>query len=283
MNKKFLLTALFGAVTTLAAQTPLVINVWPNGAPNSNGIATDEKISDTGRISAVNEPTLTVYIAKDPNGQAIIACPGGGYGHLAMDHEGHDFAPWYNNQGITYAVLKYRMPNGHSNIPLSDAEEAIRIIRSHSKEWGIKKVGIMGSSAGGHLASTVATHLTNDNRPDFQILFYPVISSDSAITHRGSFDNLVGKSSTPEERRVFSNELRVTPQTPPAFILHSSDDKTVPVANAINYYSALVANNISASLHIYPIGGHGWGFRETFSYKKEWSGELEKWLQEINR
>lgn len=283
MKKKLLLATLFTVATTLTAQTPLVIDLWPNGAPNSNGIESEEKTSDTGRISGVNEPTLTIYVAEKPNGQAIIACPGGGYQHLAMNHEGHDFAAWYNEQGITYGVLKYRMPNGHSDVPLSDAQEAIRIMRTHAAEWSIKKVGVMGSSAGGHLASTAATHFTEDTRPDFQILFYPVISSDSTITHRGSFDNLTGKESTAQERSYFSNEHRVTAQTPPAFILHSSDDKTVPVANAINYYTALIANKVSAALHIYPIGGHGWGFRETFTYKKEWSAELQKWLEEINR
>ncbi|MGL5272498.1 MAG: alpha/beta hydrolase, partial [Phocaeicola sp.] len=244
---------------------------------------TAETVSETGRISNVEKPTLTIYIAPNPNGQAIIACPGGGYRHLAIDHEGHDFAPWYNAQGITYVVLKYRMPNGHSDVPLSDIQEAIRIVRSHAEKWNIKTIGVMGSSAGGHLASTAATHFTEDTRPDFQILFYPVISSDPTITHNGSFENLVGKESTLEQRKAFSNELRITPQTPPAFILHSSDDKTVPVANAINYYSALIANNVSASLHIYPLGGHGWGFKETFTYKKEWAGELQKWLEEINR
>ncbi|MGL4520856.1 MAG: alpha/beta hydrolase [Phocaeicola sp.] len=283
MKKKLLLATLFTVATTLTAQTPLVIDLWPNGAPNSNGIESEEKTSDTGRISGVNEPTLTIYVAEKPNGQAIIACPGGGYQHLAMNHEGHDFAPWYNEQGITYGVLKYRMPNGHSDVPLSDVQEAIRIMHTHAAEWSIKKVGVMGSSAGGHLASTAATHFTEDTRPDFQILFYPVISSDSTITHRGSFDNLTGKESTAQERSYFSNEHRVTAQTPPAFILHSSDDKTVPVANAINYYTALIANKVSAALHIYPIGGHGWGFRETFTYKKEWSAELQKWLEEINR
>ncbi|MGL4851436.1 MAG: alpha/beta hydrolase [Phocaeicola sp.] len=281
--KKKLLVALLATTTSLSAQSPLVLNLWPNGAPNSNGITTSEKKIDNSRISDITEPTLTVYVAKNPNGQAVVACPGGGYGLLALNHEGHDLADWYNTQGITYAVLKYRMPNGHSEIPLSDAQEAIRIMRKHATEWKFTQLGIMGSSAGGHLASTVATHFTEDTRPDFQILLYPVISMDLAITHRGSHENLLGKEADKTAIEKYSNEKQVTPQTPPAFILHSSDDGAVPVVNTLNYYSALVANKVPAALHIYPIGGHGWGFRDSFTYKRQWTGELEKWLQEIKR
>ena len=146
------------------AQKPIELKVWPNGAPNSNGITAPEEMNSPGRPGKVSEPTLAVYPAAHPNGMAIIACPGGGYQHLAMNHEGHDMAAWFNAQGITYAVLKYRMPNGHNEVPLSDAQEAIRIMKSHAGEWKINpaQIGIMGASAGGHLASTAATHFDKE-------------------------------------------------------------------------------------------------------------------------
>ncbi|MBQ8241929.1 MAG: alpha/beta hydrolase [Bacteroidaceae bacterium] len=280
--KKFLSISIMLFSATLFAQKPIEIKVWPNGAPNSNGITTAEKQIDESRVSDVTVPTLTIYRAAKPNGMAIVACPGGGYVRLATAHEGHDMAAWFNAQGITYAVLKYRMPNTHHDVPLSDALQAIRIMKQHAEEWGYNKVGIMGSSAGGHLASTAATHFTEDSRPDFQILFYPVVSMVNP-THQGSKDNLLGKTPSQEMLNLYSNEKQVTPQTPPAFIMHSSDDKAVPVSNSIDYYTALVKNGVSASLHIYPIGGHGWGFRDNFIYKRQWTGELEKWLREINK
>ena len=236
--------SLLAISTALSAQKPVELELWPDGAPNSNGITTPEQKLENNRISNVSEPTLTVYPAAKPNGLAVVACPGGGYIRLAMNHEGHDMADWFNAQGITYAVLKYRMPNGHHDVPLSDAHQAIRLMREHANEWHIQKVGIMGASA-------------------------------------GSRDNLLGKSPSEELVRLYSNELQVTGDTPPAFIMHSSDDGAVPVSNSVSYYLALVKNKVPASLHTYPIGGHGWGFRDSFTYKRQWTGELEKWLREI--
>ena len=276
--KKLALMSLLFVSTLLSAQEPIKIKLWQNGAPNDNGM--------TGQVENgplyVAEPTIEVYPAKESNGLAIVMCPGGGYGHLAMAHEGHDMASWFNSQGITYAVLTYRMPNGNNEVPLSDAQQALRIMRQHAKEWNIQKLGIMGASAGGHLASTTATHFTDaETRPDFQILFYPVVTMDPTYTHMGSHDNLLGKNPSKELEQKYSNELQVTPETPQAFIMHSSG--AVPVANSVNYYMALVKNGVSASLHTYPIGGHGWGFRDNFIYKRQWTGELEKWLWEINK
>lgn len=266
--------------TWLHAQQPLELKLWPEGMPNDNGMTCQEE----NGVLYVAEPTLTVYPATEGNGMAIMACPGGGYGKLAMDHEGKDMAAWFNNQGITYAVLKYRMPNGHKEVPLSDARQAMRILRHRAGEWQLKRIGIMGFSAGGHLASTVATHFEDEeSHPDFQILFYPVISMDPEYTHRGTHDNLLGKQPAKEEEDDFSNELHVDGNTPPAFILHSSDDRSVPVAHSLNYYMALLRHQVPATLHIYPIGGHGWGYRDSFTYKREWTGELEKWLREINK
>ncbi len=266
--------------TVLSAQQPTELLLWLDGAPNSNGITTPEQELEPHRISNVSCPTLTVYPAENPNGLAVIACPGGAYIRLATDMEGHDMAPWFNAQGITYAVLKYRMPNGHHDIPLSDAHQAIRILRQRAEEWHINKVGVMGFSAGGHLASTAATHFTTETRPDFQILFYPVVSMEDTKTHRGSRTNLLGDAPASENLRLYSNELHVHADTPPAFILHSSDDPAVPVSNSVDYYTALVQHKVSASMHLYPVGGHGWGFQDSFPYKKEWMMELEKWLKE---
>lgn len=280
--KTFLLMGLLAASSVLSAQVPIEVEVWPEGAPNNNGI-TKENNENPDFPGDIKEAVLYVYPAQNGNGQAVLACPGGGYAQLAMGYEGKDMAGWFNAQGVTYAVLRYRMPNGHCEVPLSDVHQAIRIMRRHGSEWNVRKLGIMGSSAGGHLASTAATHFDEETRPDFQILFYPVITMDPSYTHMGSHDNLLGRNPSGELENEYSNERQVTPQTPPAFIMHSSDDGAVPVANSINYYMALVENGVPASLHIYPTGGHGWGFRDTFTYKRQWTGELEKWLRETVR
>lgn len=279
--KKYITLFMLLVSSSLLAQRPIVIKLWPDGAPNTNGITTAEKPLENGRVTDVTEPTLTIYPAHKPNGMAIVACPGGGYVRLAMNHEGHDMASWFNGQGITLAVLKYRMPNTHHDVPLSDALQAIRIMKEHADEWKIDQVGIMGASAGGHLASTAATHFTEDSRPDFQILFYPVVTMKNA-THQGSKNHLLGENASQDLVELYSNELQVTPNTPPAFIMHSSDDRSVPVSNSLDYYSALIKNGVSATMHLYPIGGHGWGYNDYFIYKRQWTGELEKWLREIN-
>ena len=281
--KRFLLISALAIATHMFAQSPAEVPLWPNGTPNSNGLQGKEEQLENGRVANVYEPTITVYKSATPNSPTIIMCPGGGYARLAMNHEGHDMAAWFNAQGITYIVLKYRMPNGNHEIPLSDAEQAMRMARQHASEWNINpdKVGIMGASAGGHLASTLATHYSSkETRPDFQILFYPVVSMNPTYTHGGSRQNLLGKSPSAELEKKYSNELQVTPETPKAFIMLSSDDRTVVPANGVNYYLALVRHKVPASLHTYPIGGHGWGFRDSFTYKRQWTGELEKWLRE---
>lgn len=278
MKRNFIIMSFVLISSFLGAQKPIEIKLWPNGTPNDNGMT--EQIE--GGPMYVSEPVLYVYPANKPNGLAIIACPGGGYHTLATAHEGHDMAAWFNNLGITYSVLIYRMPNGNNEVPLSDAQQAIKTLRDKSGEWGIKKIGIMGASAGGHLASTAATHFDTETRPDFQILFYPVITMGEK-THGGSRKNLLGENPSEELIEKYSNEKQVTPDTPPAFIMHSSDDKAVPVENSIGYYMGLVRNGVPASLHTYPTGGHGWGYRDSFPYKRQWTGELEKWLLELNR
>jgi acetyl esterase/lipase len=281
--KTILVTVLLFMAVSVQAQKPIEIPLWPNGAPNTNGQKGEEENGENGRVSNILKPDITVYCADKPNGMAIIMCPGGGYARLAMNHEGHDMASWFNTQGITYIVLKYRMPNGHNEVPLSDAEQAIRLVRQHATEWKINpsKVGIMGASAGGHLASTLATHYSSkETRPDFQILLYPVVTMNPSYTHGGSRENLITKTPTAELEKKYSNELQVTTETPQAFIALSSDDKAVPPQNSVNYYLALLKNNVPATIHIYPTGGHGWGFRDNFIYKRQWTEELEKWLRD---
>ena len=269
--------------TMIFAQQPIEISLWPNGMPNSNGLTGTEEDLEGGRVANVVNPSIAVYRPEKSNGMAIIMCPGGGYARLAMGHEGHDMAAWFTTQGITYVVLKYRMPNGHYEVPLSDAEQAIRIVRQHAAEWNINphRIGIMGSSAGGHLAASLATlYSSQETRPDFQVLFYPVISMKEGVTHAGSRVNLIGEKPSAELEKKYSLEQQVNAQTPQAFIMLSSDDGAVPPANSLGYYEALLKNHVPATLHAYPIGGHGWGFRDNFTYKRQWTGELEKWLRE---
>ena len=282
MRTILFITALFMS-TLLSAQKPVEIPLWPNGAPNTNGLTGDQEDLNGGRVANVVNPTITVYRPAKPNGMTILMCPGGGYARLAMNHEGHDMASWFNTQGITYAVLKYRMPNGNREVPLSDAEQAIRIIRQHAKEWGINpnQVGVMGASAGGHLAASLSTLYSSDEtRPDFQILLYPVISMVPGITHGGSRKNLLGDNPTKELEDAYSLDRRVSPRSPQAFIVLSADDGAVPPMNSIGYFLALNQQKVPVSMHIYPIGGHGWGFRDNFTYKRQWTEELEKWLRD---
>ena len=273
--KKLLTTMLLMTLFAVAfAQNGKKMDLWPNGAPNSNGDDNDKA-------------ELTVYLpdAKKATGRAVVCCPGGGYSHLAMDHEGHQWATFFNNQGIALIVLKYRMPHGNYKIPISDAEEAIKTVRRNAVDWHIdrKDVGIMGFSAGGHLASTIATHSKGEAAPDFQILFYPVITMDPAFTHKGSHDNLLGTGRSKKEMKKleyeYSSDIQVNRTTPRAFIALSDDDRAVPAANGFNYYSECYRHDVPASLHIYPTGGHGWGYRESFTYHYQMVFELKGWLE----
>ena len=274
-NLKSVLTTLLLAFSATAfSQKGITMEVWPNGAPNANG---DDK----------DKAELTVYLpdAKKATGRAIVCCPGGGYSHLAMDHEGHQWATFFNNQGIALIVLKYRMPHGNYVVPISDAEQAMKIVRQNAAEWHIDRnnVGIMGFSAGGHLASTIATHSTGDAAPNFQILFYPVITMDLGFTHKGSHDNFLGEGHSKKELRKleteYSNDLQVNRTTPRTFLALSDDDKAVPAANGFGYYQQLYKHDVPASIHIYPTGGHGWGYRESFAYHYQMVFELKAWLQ----
>ena len=269
--RKTLLTAALAALALpLAAQQSFNVNLWPDGAPNSNG-----NPADTAKV--------WVYLPEKATatGRAVVICPGGGYSHLAMSHEGHDWAPFFNNMGIAAIVLKYRMPEGNHEVPVADAEEAMRLVRRNAKNWNIDPtdIGIMGSSAGGHLASTVATHATGDAMPAFQILFYPVITMMPDITHKGSHDNFLGHKPKKRLQQEYSNDLHVSRVTPRAFIALSDNDQSVLPANGVNYYVELYRHDVPASLHVYPKGGHGWGNRDSFVYHNEMQLELKAWLR----
>lgn len=261
---------MLAAAATATAQKGVEFNLWPTGAPNSNGDPRD---------------TAKVYVylpdKKVATGRAVVICPGGGYDHLAIDKEGHDWAPFLNGQGLAVIVLKYRMPHGNPKIPLQDAEQAMRLVRSMGTAWNIDpaNVGIMGFSAGGHLASTVATRSTGNAAPAFQILFYPVITMIPGITHQGSHDNLLGRGSHKKMEREYSTDQQVTRATPRAFIALSDDDQDVLPANGVNYYIECYRHDVPASLHVYPSGGHGWGILQSFPYYFEMLLDLKAWLR----
>lgn len=280
----FFASLLLGCTFALAQPFPQpdrIINLWPDGAPTDNGLTGPEK--DYGNhVSNVTKPTLALFLPEKPNGVALLVCPGGGYVDVWDKTEGYANSKWYTDQGIVYAVLKYRLPNGHPEVPLDDVHEAIRILKAQAGELGFTKLGIAGCSAGGHLAATAATQFTGpENRPDFQILFYPVISMDPSITHAGSSFYLLGRNPSQALLDAYSNEKRVTADTPPAFLMANSDDRAVPCENSIRYYEALRANGVSAALHIYPEGGHGWADHLDFLYRDAWMHDLQIWLSKL--
>ena len=260
-----LLAALLLAAGTAAAQDygqAATLKIWDNTtAPHSNGIATPEREPEPNRIADVSQAVLYIFPA-DPakaTGQAVVICPGGGYVKLCIDYEGYDMAKWFAANGITAAVLKYRMPNGHPEVPLEDVEQALRImmgLEAGATGFTAGKVGIVGSSAGGHLAASAST--LAETKPAFSILFYPVITAEKGKGHQGSFNALLGGSRNAESDTWYSLQNRVTAQTPPTLLLLSDDDKVVPPVNSTLYYNALKEHGVKASMHIYPTGGHGW-------------------------
>jgi acetyl esterase/lipase len=283
---------------TLIAQQPEILPLYPAGQiPNAKAapeVVEKSEIRDNILIiSQITEPTLTVYPAAKPNGTAVVICPGGGYWVVAAGHEGKDVALRLNAMGITAFVLKYRIPNDQTMWdktigPLQDVQQAFRMVRKEASRWGIdpKKVGVLGFSAGGHLASTAATHFKREVgpladgsnlRPDFQVLIYPVITFGS-FAHRGSAEALLGKNASQALLDLYSNEKQVTAQTPPAFLLHASDDEAVPVQNVLAYYEACLAHQVPAELHIYEKGGHGFGMKNPTT-TDAWMDRLENWLR----
>ena len=306
MYKTTLLIILILFILKIAPAQEIILPLWVEGkVPNHQNINETEK-RDTGEIihvSHVQSPDITVYLPskRSATGQAVIICPGGGYAALAYNWEGTDVAKLLNAKGITAIVLKYRLPNSKSNIvpnisPLMDAKRAIRMVRYYAAKWNIKKdkIGIMGFSAGGHLASTLGTHFDNGNlntadsieqmssRPDFMILVYPVISMSKTIMHRGSRNNLIGDKPSDDMAKLYSNELQVTKQTPPTILFHATDDKAVPVENSLLFYQALKDNGVPVEMHIYPAGGHGFGLALGKGYLETWTDRLIDWLKTLN-
>lgn len=281
-NKFLLLCVVLLCTLSLSGQNkPIIVDLWPNGAPNSNGVKGEETFVAPGIPTNISKPNMTIYPSSKPNSKAIIMCPGGGYTAECATYEGNDMASWMNSIGVTFIVIKYRLPNnGHYEVPASDTHRAIVLAREHCKEWNIDPhaVGIMGASAGGHLAATTANLYTKENRPDFQILLYPVITMKTGKTHQGSRETLLGKNPSAELVNKYSLELQVTEKTPRAFITLASDDSLVPPCNSLDYCSALIAHHVPVALFVYPTGEHGFGFHDSFVFKRQWTGELEKWL-----
>ncbi|HVU87888.1 MAG TPA: alpha/beta hydrolase [Pirellulales bacterium] len=288
---RFVATALlagliFGGVLRGAqAEEPPQLLLWPEGAPGAVGSEDTDK------------PCVWLHRppAEKAGGGAVIVCPGGGYGHLAMTYEGHEVADWFNEYGVTGFVLRYRLaPRYHHPAPISDAQRAIRLVRSRAKEWGIDpaRIGIMGFSAGGHLASTAATHFDDGKsdaadpidrvscRPDFAILAYPVITLTGEYAHGGSRENLLGKNPPPDLVASLCNQNQVTSRTPPTFLFHTAADKPVPPENSIMFFQALRKANVPGEMHIYQEGPHGVGLARNNPVLSTWPECLATWLEE---
>ena len=274
-----------GGIQTGKAAETVTIKLWENGAPGTPATTPEDE-----PILLVSKP------AGDATGTGVIVLPGGGYGHLAMDHEGKQIAEWLNSFGVTAFVLKYRMSStGHKHpVPMMDGQRAIRYVRANAKKWGVdrNRIGVMGFSAGGHLASTLGTHFDagaagdkdpieqTSSRPDFLILCYPVISMTESYRHQGSRQNLLGPSPTPELLHSMSNETQVTAQTPPTFIFQTSEDKGVPAENCIAFYLALHKAGVPAEMHIFESGKHGLGLAKEVPGTRAWPELCHEWLKD---
>ncbi len=276
-----------------------------------NGLTGQETITDKGNIGNIGvNARIDLYFPKKPNGQMVVVCPGGGYTIVSSYNEGLYVADWMLSKGIAVAVVKYRMPNGHWEVPLTDVQNAFRYCRANAEKWGINKIGVMGFSAGGHLACSASNLFVDDiTRPDFSILVYPVITMEKGVTHKGTHDKLIGKENKWDDRsksvkqwtedmkqyeslmKKYSLENQVNAKTPPTFMIHCQDDKVVPIENALRYYSSLVKNNVSSEFHIMPKAGHGFGFskakfvgegKDAAEYlRKDYESCLERWLKSV--
>jgi len=284
--------------TTAAGTAAPVLSLYTGSIPDSKPSQVQETSeASNGRTSIANviQPTLTVFTPsrEKANGTAVIICPGGGYSRLAITHEGYDVARRLNELGVTAFVLKYRLPNDQSQpdksiAPLLDAQQALRMVRQLAPKYSLnpERIGLLGFSAGGHLAATAGTHFAQpvgDNpgpasvRPAFLVLLYPVISFSDSLKHTGSHDKLLGTTPSPDQVRLYSNELQVSAQTPPTFLVHAEDDKTVPVQNSLVFYDALRRHGVPAEMHLYPKGGHGFGLNNPTT-KDQWMDRLQNWL-----
>jgi len=293
--------------TLFAVCQEFKLSLYDAGIPNSKAVTKNEKTEILDNIILlrnIQNPEISVFLPSKrmASGQAVVICPGGGYWVLAYDLEGTDIAKYFNSIGVAAIVLKYRLPTTGNSVvphisPLMDAQRAMRLVRFNAQSWNINpdKIGIMGFSAGGHLASTLGTHFdegktdTTDSiervscKPNFMVLMYPVISFNDSICHKGSKEALIGKNPDKNLVNYFSNELQVKDNTPPTFICHASDDKTVPVENALIMYKALKIKNIPVELHILSEGGHGFGLALNNSHIASWTNALQEWLKSLNK
>lgn len=283
---KFFAVCILGATAVLCdAAEPERIALWADGAPGEPATKPDD------------EPAIFLHRPEPDksNGTAVIVCPGGGYGHLAITYEGHELAEWFRSLGVTGIVLKYRhSSSGHKHpVPMTDGQRAIRTARARAAEWGIdpKRIGVLGFSAGGHLASTLATHFDGGDaksadaidragsRPDFLILCYPVITMTEKYMHAGSLKNLIGQSPDAALARNLSNDLQVTSETPPTFIFQTDEDKSVPAENCVSFYLALRRAGVPAEIHIYQNGRHGVGMAKDIPATNDWPERCRQWMQ----
>lgn len=301
-TKSFLILILFLSVTGFSQAQNTEIPLWSTAIPGAihSENYKEAVVMENGMIdkfSKVTTPTLTVFVPENPNGAAMVICPGGGYANLSINKEGYKVAKWLNTLGITAFVLKNRLPSDEimkdkTVGPLQDAQEAMRYVRRNAGKWAIntEKVGVIGFSAGGHLAATLSTHYKDEvykvtdaisARPDFSILMYPVISMDEKITHKGSRNNLLGTTPSAALIEKYSNEKQIDSLTPPTYIVHAIDDKAVPVENSIQYFLALKNNKVPCEIHFYEKGGHGFGLGNNGT-SKNWTKECEEWLVSKN-
>jgi acetyl esterase/lipase len=302
LMKQLLIILVMTSIAIPGISQNKILPLWEADPPNyrETGEVTIWDTSDIVRVRLVQKPDIAVFLPskKNASGEAVVICPGGGYNILAYDWEGSDIARWLNSHGIAAFVLKYRLPGSKSNVvphksPLMDAQRAVRMVRYNAERWHIDqdKIGIMGFSAGGHLASTLSTHFDSGDpssvdpierascRPDFSLLVYPVISFTGEFTHSGSRNALLGENPDEELVEYYSNELQVTEQTPPAILIHSDDDTGVPVENSIVYYQALRAHKIPSELHIYPYGGHGYSLAIGQGHLSTWPDRVIDWIK----
>jgi acetyl esterase/lipase len=277
------------SITNVPCNADKVIKWWNNKkAPHSNEETKDEERNKAGNFYFTSQTEFYLYVAdkEKATGQAVVICPGGGYRAVCIEREGFKLAEYSKSIGVTALVLKYRLPNyGHKEVPLEDAQAALGYLRKNAKKLGFDpaKVGIAGSSAGGHLAAYTSTYTPDAEKPAFTVLFYPVITAESCMTHQGTLDRLLGKKQPPYMRDQYSLNNKVTPTTPPTILLLSNNDRTVPPISSIRYYQALKYNGVKAAMHVYPEGGHGWVGREGFRYEKDWQHQLKRWMEFINK